>query len=452
MKSQQYLLCYLNAIASMGFSIIAPLFPPMCKEKGISNQICSCIIAIIALPEILMTMYCPSVLKRFGRKNTFLFSLIVQSLCTLFYGLMNYIGEDQKFFFVSVGLINRLIHGFCSSTVNILCFSITASINEGPELQIASGLMELSWMIGLTLGPVIVSITYPIHGYILSFGVSSLITSTGIIIFFYIPEINDSVNISEKKSQKISQISSELKPEMRDKPDNEKLKMFLPLFKYPQILLLTGSIMIQVNTTNFYIPTLVNYLYDEYRIDTSKASLFFLSSTIGYTLTIKAVPWVTERIGNFCTLTLSHFSAIIGCLLTGPTEILPKNYFIMIIGIFLQGINSCFINICSFIELNNFTQYLFPDNEDAKNDSSAAFYNFSFYLGNLFSPLLGSYVTVHYGFRKSADVSGLISLIFDIFFTKFYLGMITLFFKTKKELNQKIQDQKKSSLIQMNEL
>ena len=52
MKYAQLIIFYLNILGAMGFSLIAPLFPPLCKDKGISNQICSYIISSICITQI----------------------------------------------------------------------------------------------------------------------------------------------------------------------------------------------------------------------------------------------------------------------------------------------------------------------------------------------------------------------------------------------------------------
>lgn len=163
LKNQQILLCYINALASMNVSLIAPLFPPICKEKHISNEICSYIISILSFSQIIIFIYSPLILSKFKRDKLFLFSLIIQTLITIYYGIMYYI--KSNYIFIFSGLLIRVIEGFCGSMIGINCFSLTSLINEGPELEKATGYMELSWMLGLSLGPTVISIFYEIGGY-----------------------------------------------------------------------------------------------------------------------------------------------------------------------------------------------------------------------------------------------------------------------------------------------
>ena len=57
LKKEQLYIYFINMLASMGYSLVAPLLPPMCKEKGISNQTCSYLISIMALVQILASIF-----------------------------------------------------------------------------------------------------------------------------------------------------------------------------------------------------------------------------------------------------------------------------------------------------------------------------------------------------------------------------------------------------------
>ena len=89
-KDQKYIL-FMNMCASMGYTLVAPLLPSMCKERNISNKTCSLLISIMSLAQIFATIYFPKFVIKYGRQKLLLFSLFIQTLVTIFYGLMNYI-------------------------------------------------------------------------------------------------------------------------------------------------------------------------------------------------------------------------------------------------------------------------------------------------------------------------------------------------------------------------
>ena len=258
MKYVQIILCYLNVLSAMSFSLIAPLLPPLCKEKGISNEICSYIISSLCVTQILTALYCPNLIQKYGQKKLFLVSVIGQTICTFYYGLMVFVHNNSLF--ITTGFLNRLLHGFFTSIVNIISFSMTALINKGKNLERAMGYMELSWGIGLSVGPAVIGVFYDIGGYCLPFIIIGIIYITGVYFFYQIPDEDfGEGNSNENKDE--------------NKENNNFL--FLSVMLYPQAIILMGCLMVQLNNTDFYIPTLVNYLKDSFSIQTSRASLFF---------------------------------------------------------------------------------------------------------------------------------------------------------------------------------
>ena len=324
MKYVQIIIFYLNILGAMGFSLIAPLFPPLCKIKGISNQVCSYIISSICISQIYGSIYCPPFIDKIGIKKLFLISLIGQTFCTFYYGFMSYI--DNNFLFIFTGFIARLLHGLFTAFVSVIAFSITSLINEGKELERAMGYMELSWGIGLAIGPAIVGIFFDIGGFFLPFIIIGFVDLSGVYLFYNIPN----KEIEENKSRK-SSISS------LEQGKKEKFS-FLKVISYIECLLLVGSLMIELNGTDFYMATLVNYLNDSFSISTSRASLFFLSSTFGYIICTQMINKLTDLFNNFKLIFLGHYLASFYCLLTAPMGILPNNYIFIVLGIFFKDI------------------------------------------------------------------------------------------------------------------
>ena len=411
MKYVQIIIFYLNLLGAMGFSLIAPLFPPLCREKGISNQICSYIISSICISQIITTIYSVSYIQKIGMRKLFIISLIGQTLCTFFYGLMTFIGNNYLFIFF--GFADRIFHGIFSSFISVIAFSITTLINEGKELERAMGYMELSWGVGLAIGPAIIGIFFDIGGYCFPFILIGLIDISGIYLFYKIPERD----MEESKSRKGSMNSSE------GEKNKEKFS-FMMVMSYAQTLLLTGCIMIELNTTDFYIPTLVNYLNDSFSITTSKASLFFLASTIGYIICTQMINLLTDLCNNFKLIFIGHIIASFCCLLTAPIGFLPHSYFFIILGIFIQGYIGGVINVPTFIELNNFGKKIFPHNSQLQRDIPSSLINFSFFFGDLISPVIGSWINAHFSFQTSAYFAALCSFSMAILFGYYYYNEI----------------------------
>ena len=242
MKYEQIILCYLNVLSAMSFSLIAPLLPPLCKEKGISNEVCSYLISSLCATQILTTLYCPNLIQKFGQKKLFLVSVFGQTICTFFYGFMVFIQNNAIFIFS--GFASRLLHGFFTSIVNIISFSMTALINiDKKELERAMGYMELSWGIGFAVGPTVIGVFFDIGGYCLPFIIIGFIYLSGVYFFYQIPN----EDFGEGNSIRSSYSSLN---ELEKKEINNNF-LFLSIMFYPQAMILMGCLMIELNILIF---------------------------------------------------------------------------------------------------------------------------------------------------------------------------------------------------------
>ena len=136
-------------------------------------------------------------------------------------------------------------------------------------------------------------------------------------------------------------------------------------------------------------------------------------------------------------------------LVIAPISFLPHSYWTILTGIIIQGINGCFIIVPSFVELTNFSKYLFPNNIEMQNVIPSTFFNVSFYFGDFVSPIIGSYFTSHFSFEASAYFTSFITFIFWLSFSFFYKDKIKLFFE-QEIIEENIEKNKINNLIPIN--
>ena len=149
-----------------------------------------------------------------------------------------------------------------------------------------------------------------------------LIYLSGVYLFFNIPESQ----IKRNKSINSNSLEGEGEEEKKSK---EKFS-FLTVMSYAECALLVCCIMVELNTTDFFTPTLVNYLNDSFSLSTSKASFFFLASTFGYIICTQMINKLTDLCNNFKLIFIGHIMGSFCCLLTAPMGILPHNYIIIL--------------------------------------------------------------------------------------------------------------------------
>ena len=133
-------------------------------------------------------------------------------------------------------------------------------------------------------------------------------------------------------------------------------------------------------------------------------------STIGYIICTQLINKITDYFANHKIIFYSLFFGAFCCLFIAPADFLPHNYIFIILGIFLEGFTQGLINVTGFIELSNIGKVLFPNNKRLMNDIPSSFFNVSFYIGELFEPVLGSLITKKYNFQMSAYFSCFLSI------------------------------------------
>ena len=411
MKKEQLTLCLLNSISSMGYSLIAPLFPPLFKERSLSNLVCSYLISIFCIPNIISALTCSYICQKINQKLLFLISGLGNSLTIMFYGFIIYI-SNNKYFLILV-FINRIIHGFFSGLVNVICFSITSQINYGKELEQATGYMELSWQIGLTIGPTLVGAIFDYVGYSIPFiiiGCFSLIGAYCIYYYIYLSDL-------EKFEKEILLMlnKDEKNKEINNKNDNNNDSLITAI-KYKPTIYITLCIIIQINTLDFYIPTLVNHLKDNFNISTSKASLFFILATLGSALCTQLITKFTNCYNNFQLMYYGLFLGAFFALFIPPIGIFPQSYILILIGIFTEGFLSGIAIIPGFVELTNIGKQLFPNNKNLQQNIPSSLFNLCFYLGDMTEPVIGSWFTKNFNFAASAYFACVLNIIYGILF------------------------------------
>lgn len=140
----------------------------------------------------------------------------------------------------------------------------------------------------------------------------------------------------------------------------------LRLFNYPQMLFLTGCIILKTNSIDFYLPTLVNHLNETWDISISIASLFFLSPIISEAIILQKI-YKFIFLGNFLIISFGLFLTGLTSFIIAPVRFFPHNYWTILTGIFIMGINGCLIVVPSFFELNNFSRALYPYSNEMQN-------------------------------------------------------------------------------------
>ena len=411
MKSDQYLLCFVNFLSAMGYSLIAPIYPPIALKR-ISVSMCGVVIGAFALSQTVCVLFSPFFISRFGRKKLFFFSTFSLIICTFVYGLLD--SFTSNFLFLVFSLFIRIAHGFLCGIVNVLSYSMTSIINDPSDMKEAMGYMEFAWSSGLAFGPFVIAVFRYIGGYFLPFIAGGAINVLGFLALFKIefPEEQDS---SEEGSSK-------------------KSSSILPFLFHRDILLIAGSGMIQLNAQTFFFPTLSNYLNEKFGLSVEMASLFFITPVFAYFIGIQFINRVTDRFGLKLTIIIGLIFSCLGTIFIAPAPFLPYLAFTVLLGLFIVGGQAAFVNVPMFVELNTYVKDLHACTDSESGDKASALFNLAFNIGDFWSPVVGAYVTGHVNFQASCYLSGIIDLVYAYLLWHSFREEITNSLSEKKDI------------------
>ena len=401
MKKSIILLICMNTFSAMGYSIVAPLFPVLGKDFSISEALLGWIISTYAISNCITTPFVPKLCKRFSRIKLLYIATFFEATCTLLYSFLEKIPSLTLFLIIVFSL--RIINGIFSSFIITLVYSLVCSLSNEEEVKINLGYLEIGLSLGSSAGPLFVSIFYKIGGYKLPFFLLGLFLYTSV----YLTKI--------------------LESEKLDKNEIDEEPSVFKFLNNLHIILISGALVLSVVTYTFYFPCLTNHLNEQYNLTVSLSSLFFSVPVISYLIIVNFINIISKKLGNFHSISAGILSNIIGIYLIYPLPPFPKQIVFIIIGLSLIGAGSL-IFIFSLIELSKILKKICVNyDESTINDIASAVNNLFTSIGNLLGPIIGGFLSSHFGFKISCII---IFIIFSVFYILF------LFFFTKKSKNE----------------
>ena len=273
MNHKIYLLFTINTFTSMGYSIIAPLFPVLGEKISLTENLLGWIISIYSLANFIITPFVPQIVYTIGRKKLVYTSNILLASSILLYGFLVYIKNYYLFLFISFGI--RILNGLSGGVTSTLIYSIGVSLSPAEEIVKTLGYLEIAWSLGVSIGPILASCLYHFGGFSLPF------YTIGILFFIVIYFIKI-LDISENKG-------GEESPSFFKFFNGEMFSNFIP------------TVIFQIAQT-YYFPSLTYHLTRNWNL-------------IGQFVIIFGAPFVYPL--NF--LPQSIFSIIFGLALLGSS-------------------------------------------------------------------------------------------------------------------------------------
>ena len=184
MNFQILILAIINSFSALGYSLIAPLFPTLGKDKKIGEDIIGIIISFFPFSNILIIFFLPYLIYNFGRKKIFYLAAILEGGCTIFYGFLIFFNNFFTFFLLSI--LSRFFHGVGAGITGTLVYSLGPTLSEPEEIASNLAILEVSWSLGVAIGPFLGSFLYHFGGYSLPFWILGLVFLISIYMIKYL--------------------------------------------------------------------------------------------------------------------------------------------------------------------------------------------------------------------------------------------------------------------------
>ena len=406
--SKKMLIIILLAIFSqIGYSLLAPLYPFLAEERGITPSLVGIIFSSFAISNFLLTILTPILTKICGRKNLLILAILIESSCTIWFGLISFI--QKRLLFIILSFIIRFFQGAGGAIVQTLIYALTAAISDEKEIEINLGYIEVGTSIGIAIGPLIASVGYYMFGFNFPFFISGFMEMLLISLVNYL-DIHKYDEDDENE-------------------ENEKIEI-LPIIKNRNIILTFFAVALDSISISFIYPVFANHLNKNFGLEPEQTALFFIITTIFYFLSLQILSHANKFFGNRITMSIGMFFNTFFILFLGPSSFLPHKLYIIIIGLAGLGFGGSFITIPAVIDAIIILKEELKINESSSQDYASAVYNLGYFLGETIGPLFGGHLTQKFGFVHACNINCATNFLFAFIYISF--AIFDKVFKHKK--------------------
>ena len=420
MNYQILILFIINSFNSMGYSLIAPLFPIIGENIHISESLLGWIIAVNSLANFSITPFAPQLIQKIGRFKIFYISSFIYSFSVISYGLFKYITNFTFFIFISFSI--RILHGMATGIISTVIYSLGVSLSKPEELTTSLGYLEVAWSLGVSIGPVCASFLYHFGGYSLPF------YTIGILFFipiYLIKYLNNNKNTDEKN---YNNLNDSLSDDSNNKEEKNENLNFFAFFNFEMFMNFLPTVVFQIAQT-YYFPSLTYHLTNKWHLSIECSSLFFMIGMAAYFIGLQILNKILNNFGLTLTILLGQIVIIFGAPFVYPLKFLPQNIISIIFGLALLGISGAFTCVAVIIIYGKIAKKINSElNENSINDISSAVFNLGINFGDFLGPVYGGFISTKYDFSYSNIYMSFIALCnFILFFIYYYQDIIFVF-------------------------
>lgn len=151
MKCLVGLLLFSTWVVFLGYSVIAPFFPPQLDARGLSSLYNSVVFAVYAITYVAISIINGKVfIPRCGRSASFFIGAVCQLLALGVLSSLEYISNNVVF--ISLAVLARLLQGAGSTIMVSLSYGLV-SLAYPNKLNVLHTLLQMAITLGLAISP-----------------------------------------------------------------------------------------------------------------------------------------------------------------------------------------------------------------------------------------------------------------------------------------------------------
>lgn len=373
------------------YAVLAPFYPPIAIEKGMSKKEIGYLFSIYAIIAFFFSPVSGKVMNKIGRKNVLLIGGIIESLGLLVFG---FVIDLEGNAFVTISVIGRMLMGIGGSALLITCFAVIS--NQYPEsMEAKIGIMEAIGGVGLMAGPAIGGVLYYLTSYKFVFIIYTLIF-VGLTVTAYkiLPDDNPEI---QSESNKFS---------------------YLALFKLKKIYLTLIVVIFGMAGPAFLEPVLADNLKKDLGLSSLWIGIFFALPTLGYTVGLKLLIMTPKQVDRRHILFAGMFIEGVSFTVIGPWSGFGKPWIISTaFGLILVGFGSAWAYIPSLPYLIDSAAEEFTNvDRECLSNSLSTIMGATHYLGESAGPIIGGIMNDEFGNDNGYALFGLFVLCYFVFY------------------------------------
>jgi len=320
-------------------SLQAPFYPAEAAKKGASATEYGLVFGIFELTVFIVSPIIGKYLPKIGVGRAFTGGISVTGLMCVAFGFLNQI-EDCKTF-IGLSFVIRVFEACGNSAFLSSSFTLVAQMFP-TTVSTVFGVVEMSFGVGMIIGPTVGGALFHLGGFTLPFGVLG-----GILLIQ-------------------AAISSQTLPSLKENSQStsDSSLGLVQAFKVPSVLLATFSVFSASIAVGALQATLERHL-EQFHLSPMHVGMFFMLYGGSYALLNPFWGWMADKVSSKLVIAIGAFLLGFGFLLIGPVPGLGlhTSYPLCIISVVIAGMGLGAQLVAAFSEAQRSAVMSgFPDN------------------------------------------------------------------------------------------